>query len=63
MTLAASSPRKAYKAVMSGVAKEEYDSLVKEGLYLRKDKVNVSFIGGCTSIFFHQYLYIFNIHV
>ena len=63
MTLAASSLRKAYKAVVSGVAKEEDDSLVKEGLYLRKGKVNVSFIGGWISIFSYQYLYIFNVHM
>ena len=49
---------------MSGVAKEEYDSLVKEGLYLRKDEVNVSFIGGCISIFFSSiYIYIQHTYV
>ena len=60
MTLEAFSPRKAYKAVISSVAKKEDDSLVKEGPYLKKGKVNVIFFGYWISIISHQYLYIFN---
>ena len=60
MTLAASSPHKVYKAVISGVAKEKDDSFAKEGPYSNKGKVNVSFLGKWISIISHQYLYIFN---